>query len=987
MKPRITGAVFRREKKKISHPKDKFSRTSFPIVGIGASADGLEAFEDFFAHMGSETGMAFVMVAHQRPGHTSALPKLIGKCTRMEVLTIKDGMPVRQNCVYLIPPGVNLSIFNQSLHLAEARGRRSSHLPIDFFFRSLADEQRDKAIGIILSGTGTDGTLGLRAIKGESGMVMVQEPKSARFPGMPQSAIDTGLADYILPSSKMPAKLLKYVRGPFLSAATAAIKRHAALKSSMQRIFIQLRQRTGHDFSCYKNSTVRRRIERRMNVHHIQNPMSYVRYMQENPRESELLFKELLIGVTRFFRDPESYEFLTETVFPKLLAAKPEGYKLRAWVAGCASGEEAYSLAIALRECMDRAGRHLECQIFATDLDSQSIDFARAGVYPEGIAVDIDPQRLKKYFLKEENSYHVRKDIREMVIFARQNLIKDPPFTKLDLVSCRNVLIYLEPDTQKKVMDVFHYALRPEGVLFLGSSETIGNQSPLRPASKRHRVFLWEKSADTFTGRAHAVAPESAHDLPEAKGGKTESPGLKAPPSGPGLDPAGMALVEHFVPPSLIVNDRGDIIYIHGRVSPFIEMPPGRPNHNALLMAKEGLKAGLASALRLCKKKDEPVKISDIPVRQNGGILLTDLTVQKITVPLEFKGLLLVSFQASKTRTTSLRKQDEAKSKKKRDEVETLKAELQYTRETLQSTIKELETTNEDLKSTNEELQSTNEELQSSNEEIETSKEELQSLNEELQTTNMELQTKIDELTCVHDDMKNLLNSTEIPTLFLDNDLNIKRFTGAAKKVFNLIASDVGRPLRDLTSNLVYPDLLADCQEVLRSLVFKAMEVQAVNKGWYVMRIMPYRTSNNVIDGLVLVFSDITALQEAKKKIAEECQRLAAIVEVSNDAVTMQDFSGNIHIWNKAARSIYGYSEEEALKMNISKIIPDECRNEMESFRNTLRQGSLVPSFTTKRLAQDGRLLRIALTATLLRDENEDPAYIITTERDLDREL
>lgn len=925
------------------------------------------------------------MVTHQHPGHTSALPELIGKCTGMEVLTIKDGMPVRQNCIYLIPPGVNLSIFNKSLHLTAVAGLHDSQLPIDFFFRSLADDQKDKAIGIILSGTATDGTLGLRAIKGESGMTMVQEPKSAKFPGMPQSAIDTGLVDYILPPAKMPTQLIKYVRGPFLSSDAASIKSETSLKNAMQKIFLQLRQRTGHDFSCYKNSTIRRRIERRMNVHHIQSPKNYAHFLQENPQESDLLFKELLIGVTSFFRDPDAYEFLAEAALPKLLTPKPESYVLRVWVTGCASGEEAYSLAIVLREYMDKTNCHLECQIFATDLDSQAIDFARAGIYPEGIAVDINPQRLKKFFHREENGYRIRKDIREMVIFAPQNVIKDPPFTKLDLISCRNLLIYLEPDIQKKVLSLFHYALKPTGILFLGSSETIGSQSTLfRPVSKKYKVFLREKSADSFPDRIHEISAGLPHDSPENRGSTIEPPRLKSMPSTSTQDLVNRTLLEHFTPPSLIVNDRGDIIYIHGRIGPFMEMPPGRPSHNALLMAREGLKVELASALRQCKKKDDPVKINDIPVKHNGDITLTDLIVQKISKPPEFNGLLLVAFHASKPQSSMTLKKDEIKSKKKRGEVETLKAELQYTKETLQSTIEELETTNEELKSTNEELQSTNEELQSSNEEIETSKEEMQSLNEELQTTNMELQTKIEELTCVHDDMKNLLNSTEIPTLFLDSDLKIKRFTAEVKKVFTVIASDVGRPLSDISSNLNYPNLTEDCREVLRVLVFKTVEVQTKNKGWYIMRIMPYRTSDNVIDGLVLTFNDISALQEAKKRINEECQRLAAIIEVSNDAVTMQGFDGKIHIWNNAARNIYGYSEGEALNMDITVLIPKEYRKEMEIFRHKLRLGELVPPFTTKRITKDGRLLNIWLTATLLRDESGNPTYIITTERDLD---
>ena len=980
-KAKIKAKVKTKPTKVKTSAKERFSPTAFPIVGIGASAGGLQAFEDFFANMDSETGMAFIVVTHLHPGHTSALPELIGKYTGMETLPIKDGMTVRQNHIYLIPPGVNLSIFNQSLHLLKPEGTHGSQLPIDFFFRSLAEDQKDRAIGIILSGTGTDGTLGLRAIKGESGMVMVQDVKGAKFSGMPQSAINTGLVDYTLPPSKMAKQLVRYVRGPFLDSSAPAVKLEAPLKNAMKKIFLQIRQRTGHDFSCYKSSTIRRRIERRMNVHHIHNPTNYVRFLQENPQESELLFKDMLIGVTSFFRDPDAYKFLSEKAIPKLLQSKPEGYVLRIWVPACASGEEAYSLAITLHECMDKLNRHLDCQIFATDLDLQAINFARAGIYPEGIAADVGTQRLKKFFLKENNSYRIRKDIRETVVFAPQNVIGDPPFTKLDMVSCRNLLIYLESEIQYKIFNLFHYALKPGGILFLGSSETAGSQSSLfKPFSKEYKVFLREKSSHPMQAQMNKMPQDITPGLPNKIAPEKEMPPLKGRLKI--MDAANKVFLEHLTPPSLIVNHHGDIIYIHGKVGPFIEMPPGRPSKNVLLMAQEGLKVELVSALRRCKEKNNQVNIKNIPVKHNGNILLTDLTVQKISDPPELHDLMLVAFHVSESQPATPEK-GETISIKQKNAVDTLKKELQFTKETLQSTIEELETTNEELKSTNEELQSTNEELQSSSEELETSKEEMQSLNEELQTTNMELQVKIDELTYVNDDMKNLLNSTEIATLFLDNDLNIRRFTSEAIKVVNLIASDIGRPLSDISLNLKDQSLIKECQSVVKTLVFKDREVQTRDGVWYIMRIMPYRTSENKIDGLVLTFVDIDQSKKSKLLLEEsrQTQRLAAIVRHSIDAITVQSLDGKFMEWNHGAEEMYGYLEKEARKKTIFELTPPELHSQMKRVTQRIAKGNTIKPFLTKRITKKGKVLKVWVVLTALKDENGIPHAIATTER------
>ena len=863
-------------KRKTAKTKAKLSRVfsgkSFPIVGIGASAGGLEAYEDFFAHIDPHTGMAFVVVTHQHPGHTSVLPELLRKCTSMDVVQVTDQIKVKQNCVYLNPPGKNVAIFNGIFHISDSIEPRGLNLPIDFFFRSLAQDQKDKAICIILSGTGTDGTLGLRAIKGESGMAMVQEESSAKFTGMPVSALTTGLVDYVLSPSKMPTPLIKYVKGPFLSSAAPLIKAEPSVKEVMQKIFLQLRNRTGHDFSGYKSNTTQRRIERRMNVHHIDNPKSYLQYLQQNPQEADILFKELLIGVTAFFRDPEAFKNLKEQVFPNILKFKSQNSSLRIWVPACASGEEVYSIAILLDECQNKLDTKVDVQIFGTDLDPHAIDTARAGLYPEGIAADISKVRLKTYFDIEDSNYRIRKSIREMIIFAPQNIIKDPPFTKLDFISCRNLLIYLESDLQKKIFSLFHYSLNPTGQLFLGNSESLGSCTNLfNPINKKWKTFSRTPTEITILegGYAGVFTPPLITGIHQDT--STNRKADKQIPVSNVQTLMERHLLNNFAPASVVVNDRGEIFYIHGKTGDFLEPASGKPIHNILAMARAGLKIELTTALRRASGQNKLISIKSVKIENNNGNTIIELTVQKIFKPEQLQGLYLVVFnptedkkllKAKKSKTDAI----ELKLKNP-GVVEKLETELQYTKESLQSTIEELETTNEELKSTNEELQSTNEELQSSNEEIETSKEEMQSLNEELQTTNAELQAKIEEYSTSNDDMKNLLNSTNIATLFLDDDLNIRRFTTEMQEIIKLIPSDVGRSINDIVSKLKYDSLKKDCRHVIKTLVFKELEVQGENDKWYQLRILPYRTTGNKIDGLVVTFIDIDKLKKAERNL------------------------------------------------------------------------------------------------------------------------
>ncbi len=836
-------------------PTTQTIHAGIPIVGIGASAGGLEALEAFFDAMSEDSGVAFVVVTHHNAEQISLLPHLLRNHTTMPVQEITAATVVEPNHIYLPLPGLHLALLQGVLRPLPAEvSHGGSHFPIDYFFRSLAEEQKEKAIGIVLSGTGSDGTLGVQAVKEVGGLVLVQEVQSAKFSAMPLSAIATGNADYVLPPQSMPSQLLAFLHGPYLRVAATPAVLSALTPEVLWQIYGLLRTRTRQDFSGYKISTLQRRIERRLHVHQLLTADQYLRYLREHPYELDLLFQELLIGVTTFFRDPDAFAFLANTALPELLSAHTDEQSLRVWVPGCSTGEEAYSLAILLREALECAHKTCPVQIFATDLNLRAIEKARRGHYPGGIAADVSPERLARFFVKEDDTYRVKKEIRELVVFAEQNVLTDPPFTKLDLLSCRNLLIYLNSDMQRQLMPVFHYALNPGGLLFLSSSETISGFSDLfTTLEQRWKIFKRKESA---------VITPVVTEFP-VRAGRADNRGLMVD----GVPKAGEAtlvtlvektLVQQFAPPSVIVNDRGDVVYIHGLTGHFLQPAPGPPTHNLFTMAREGLRMDLLAAVREAASQDQPVLHRGVHVRANGGTALVDVMVRKITDPEALRGLVLVSFLEVAEPPRRRRGKAEPLNTTEHRRLTELERETQTLRSTLQSTIEEANTTNEELKSTNEELQSTNEELQSANEELETAKEEMQSLNEDLQAVNSELQSKVAQLSRANDDMQNLLNSTDIAMLFLDNELCIKRFTPRTTQVFKVIPTDVGRPIGNIASTLRYDQLETDAQEVLRTLVFKEMEVAASEGAWYVMRIVPYRTSDNVIDGLVITFIDVS---------------------------------------------------------------------------------------------------------------------------------
>jgi two-component system CheB/CheR fusion protein len=848
-------------------------RPPFPIVGIGASAGGLEALEQFLGHVPANSGMAYVIVQHLDPTHKGIMPELLQRATGMEVFQVRDRLRVKPNSVYVIPPNRDMSILNGVLHLFEPTAPRGLRLPIDFFLRSLAEDRQEQSVGVILSGMGSDGTMGLRAIKEKAGLALVQEPASAKFDSMPKSAIDAGLADLVAPAEDLPAKIGDYFRHTLI-IAKAELPLEEKDQSALEKVLILLRAKTGHDFSMYKRSTIYRRIERRMGIHQIDRIAGYVRYLQENTQEVELLFKELLIGVTNFFRDPTAWEQLQGEALPVLLASRAAGGVLRAWSAGCSTGEEAYSLAIAFRETLEQAkpAKNLKLHIFATDLDRDAIDKARQGFYPANIVADVSAARLRRFFIKEENGYRVGKDIREMVTFATQNLIMDPPFTKLDILICRNLLIYLTPELQKKVLPLFHYSLNPDGVLFLGSAETISTFTDLfGPLNIKSRLFRRRESVlraeplafpATFTHLAAGALKEIMMPKPAAN--------LQSL--------ADQLLLQHFSPPAVLTNDKGDILYISGRTGKYLEPAAGKANWNIFAMAREGLRFDLGTAFQKALRQKEAIIVAGVKVEGGGGPQSVDITVQSIEEPEALRGMVMIVFNDV---ATPLEKKAPGRSRPAaagNARIPELVQELQHMRETLQTTREEMQSSQEELRSTNEELQSTNEELQSTNEELTTSREEMQSLNEELQTVNAEQQSKMDDLARVNDDMRNLLNSTEIVTVFLDGKLHVRRFTIGADKLFKLIPGDVGRPLSDIASDLIYPGMKEEAREVLRTLVFSERQIAATNGRWYSVRIMPYRTMEDVIGGVVITFADITTAKTLESELRAENERLKGLL-------------------------------------------------------------------------------------------------------------
>jgi two-component system CheB/CheR fusion protein len=964
----------------------------FPIVGIGASAGGLAAFEAFFTALPLDTGMAFVIVQHLAPDHASMLTELIARYTKMPVHQVADGTPVEPNCTYIIAPNHDMALAGGVLQLLEPSAPRGQRLPIDFFFRSLAQEQHARAIGIVLSGTGSDGSQGVRAIKGEGGMVMAQEFGSTQYDGMPRSAVATGLVDYVLAPSDMPKQLISYVLHAFGKGGAHAPLAGLKANDAMKQIFAMLRAQTGHDFSGYKPNTLNRRVERRMAVNQLDDVGDYVAFLRKTPAEVEALFRDLLIGVTNFFRDPQAFKALEEEAIVRMLSNKPSGDTVRVWVPGCSTGEEAYSIAILLRERMDELKTNFKLMVFATDIDATAIETARAGVYGASIAADITPQRMARFFTEEPGggSFRVNKLIRDILVFSEQNVIKDPPFSKLDLISCRNLLIYMGTELHKKLIPLFHYSLNPGGYLFLGTSESVGEYADLFAVLNRSEKLFQRKDAGVPQRMALA---KFLPPLAGARSGARQAGKAAGDASPHYRELTERTLLQHLDPSGVLVNERGDILYLYGRTGMYLEPAPGEAGLNILRMARQGLRPGLTTALHKAAATKEPVSYGDLRVKTNGDFSTVRLSIRPVSPGLTEQALFVVILELASAPgdaapAAAIGVPGPGESGEATVEIgaqiAALKRELREKEEYLQTTTEELETSNEELKSANEEMQSINEEMQSTNEELETSKEELQSVNEELATVNAELQGKVTDLSQANNDINNLLAGTGVGTIFVDHQLLIQRFTPAITQVINLIATDVGRPVGDIVINLLgYDTLVPDIQQVLDTLVPKEVEVQSTLGKWYALRIRPYRTLDNVIEGAVITFADTTEVRRVREALREsEAQRqLAVVMTDSRDAILVQGLDGRVLGWNPAATRMYGWTEAQALTMNIRELIPPAGRAQALTLVQKLSQAAVLQPYQLERLTRDGRVVRVSAAASALVDGAGAVYAIATTER------
>jgi two-component system CheB/CheR fusion protein len=830
------------------------------IVALGASAGGLEALQQFLGAVPVASGLAYVVVQHLDPTHKAMLAELLQRVTAMPVREATESMHVAPDCVYVIPPNRELTVAGGRLHLGHPLEPRGLRLPIDVFFASLARCAGERAIGVILSGMGSDGSLGLQAIRSQGGLTLVQTPETAQFDSMPRSAIAAGSAGIIARADEMPRRILQAL-GPDAGPAPVA-RREDDTPQSLGRILDLLREHCKHDLSLYKASTLKRRIERRIGVHGLASMAEYEDFARRNPAELDLLFKEMLIGVTGFFRDPAVWQALRDTALPELFSRNAAGTRFRAWVIGCSTGEEAYSLAMVFQEANEAVAgtMHFTLQIFATDLSADAIAVARRGRYPAQIAGDVDPDRLARFFRPDADGFVVDNSIREMVLFAQHDVILDPPFTKIDILSCRNLIIYFTTDLQRRLVPLFHYCLRSGGVMILGKSETVGPwQANFGFLDAKARIYRRQDrrpdlGAIDFPTKRHLLRPSAQ-----------EPPVPQLPAKGSNLQSlADQMLLQEFSPPAVLANEDGDIVYISGRTGRYLEPAAGKANWNIHVMLRPQIRSSIVAAMAQARQERKPVELAGLVLEEEPQHLL-DVTVRAIDEPEALAGLVMVVFRDVAAPAKGARRRRPAGTADPE-----LAAEFLRLQQEIRNLRLEMGASREELQATNEELQSTNEELQSANEELTTSKEESQSMNEELQTINTELQSKLDELALAQSDMQNLLNSTDIATLFLDNEINVRRFTEKITRIIHLRESDIGRPLSDLASTLIYPDLTRDARETLRTLAFSEKQIATTDGLWFSVRIMPYRTLANVIQGAVITFVEITAAKELESRLRKE---------------------------------------------------------------------------------------------------------------------
>jgi len=895
------------------------------IVGIGASAGGLEALQEFFKAVPVNSGIGFVVIQHLSPDYKSLMDELLARHTRLRIRKADDNMVVEPDTIYLIPPRKNLSVFHGKLFLEDQGNRSGVILPIDIFFRSLAIDLGNNAIGIILSGTGSDGTRGTRAIKEAGGMVMAQEEHSAKFDGMPRSSIATGLVDYILPPGKMPEALVNYIKHPFVGQSKEIETILTGDEDSLTKVMMMIRDFCGIDFSYYKENTIIRRLERRLSINRYERLDDYLKFLSESDKEKDTLYREFLIGVTRFFRDEAAFAIVKDNIIPKLF--QNGNKQIRIWSTGCSTGEEVYSLALIIREYLDEKKLDTEVKIFATDIDKRSLEFAAQGFYPDSILSDVDPSLLSKYFVRRESGYQVNETIRKMAIFATHNVFKDPPFSKLDMIVCRNLFIYFKPESQSKVLGTFYMALKTGGYLFMGSSETLGAHSEaFNIVSSKHKVYA--KKTGYNLGIAYETVTSTALHT-----SKEMQPSRAFTQRQPKRDQITEKLFDLMLPPSVLVDDQMNIIHVINDLNPFIQIKSGRFSQRFDNMISPELNAIISNIFRKLKGAKEKITFENVHFKKGDVPIIVNIEGRMVSRD-EDAIMYLISFVEVKPMNpdTDVKKLVNLE-EQYQDRLVELQNDLQFTKENLQATVEELETSNEELQSSNEELVSSNEELQSTNEE-------LQSVNEELYTVNSEYQSKIEELTTVNNDINNLLNNTEVGALYLDRKLCIRKFTPSFSKISNILEFDIGRPIFHIATSQLYKDFLTDIALVQENLQVVEREILHENGSLYFLRIVPYRTDYQAVDGILVTMVNISKIQQERNNLLLTTNRLQSALEMGNMAWWEWDIpTGKVSMHEKKATMI-GYTPDEFPKdvFEICKLIhPDDYEATMQCMMDHLR--------------------------------------------------
>jgi two-component system CheB/CheR fusion protein len=916
--------------------KEKNSLYPFPIVGLGCSAGCLDALKNFFGNLPPNPDLVFIVTMHLDPTRETELNSILKNFTNLEVKIVQDGEEIENNMIYIRPPNKNAILKDGTFKLEEYEEPRGQRLPIDHMFRSLANELEDKSIGVVLSGTGTDGTLGLRKIKGHGGIAIVQDPQEAKYSGMPNSALSHVEVDYSLSVKEMPTEILRYVENYVKPSPDG---RYVSLPSkvgeNINKVMNKLEGGDGEKILAYKETTLSRRISKRMAVKHINSLEQYAKFLEQHPSERNKLFEEVLIGVTEFFRDQETFMKLKDIVIPEIIKRKENQDSIRIWVVGCSTGEEAYSVALLFKDYLTKKDINKKIVIFASDANHKAISKARSGQYPENISANVTEEYLNKYFIQEDSTYKINQNIRNMIVFAHHNAITDPPFSDIDLISCRNFLIYIKSEIQEKLLKIFHYSLKDDGFLFLGSAETVGvNSNLFKEIDRKAKIFKKKEFSGDISGYERPFPPLIDYEMQQSqkyvkktkKKAKVEEINYKVLMKD--------IMLQEYSPSSVIIDSQNKIIYTHGRTGKFLEPPVGKAELDILKMARQGLDLVLTSAIKKARTINEVIKFENVEVETNGDVIRINLIVRPIHETPREKDLLLIVFEENLVKLSDL---TENKIEKEIDDlahqrISQLQNELKYTKEHLQSTVEELESTNEELRAANEELQSSNEELKSTNEELQTSKEELQSVNEELMTVNNELESKVEELTNLNNDLKNLIESSDIATIFLGEDYSVKRFTPASKEIFNLIENDIGRDFRDISTKLKYENLIEDISNVHSDLNSIEKDVKTESGKWYTMRIMPYRTEDNRIEGTVLTFFDITERKHAEQKLKNSEQNYKEAynqTEFYQDLLT-HDFNNLLQVILLSINQI----EDEVKKIKPERI--QRIKDQIERGKNLI---------------------------------------------------